>query len=117
MIHSLQEELVDWHGSYTPGSTSQGYKLKQEHLQAILRTNQGKALKSLGERRLAVGHDLKGIPFHIEVDTDLVERMLGELEIAATTIGNGDWNVQGILAEEAQAVSYTHLTLPTTPYV
>ena len=102
LIHSLQEELVDWCPGYTPGSSSLGYKLKPEHLQAILHTNQGKAIQSLGETRLAVGHDLKGIPFHIEVDIDLVERMLGELHLAATTIGNGDWNVQGILAEEAQ---------------
>jgi len=75
---------------------------KQEHLQAILQANQGTALKSLGERRLATGHDLRGIPFHIEVDIDLVERMLGELHHAATAISNGNWNIPGSLAEEVQ---------------
>ena len=102
LIDSLQNSLVDWCPGYAPGSTSLGYKLKPEHLHAIARAKRGHALKSLGEIRVPTTHDLAGIPFSIDVDSDLVERMLGELDIAATSLGNGDWNIRGSLAEEAQ---------------
>ena len=78
-------------------------------------------LGQLCELELAVGRAVLGIDAHLEVllravGDDLAEE-LGELRGVLGFLVGGLLPVQADLRVALAAVSYTHLTLPTTPYV